>query len=120
MALRRANGDEKGTASPEIDQLSERAASLDFDVNWSGDDDARSTMHLMSPPELPDSLSPSQAAQLSEILEYLHIRIRELLASVRSDVKGEQVQLDLVQWQNLLDLQSRLSEYLRAISDPPS
>ena len=120
MASQRANGDEEGTAYPEMDQLPERAASLEFDVNWSAHDDMRSTMNQMVPPELPDSLSPAQAAQLSEILEYLHIRIRELLASVRSDVKGEQVQLDLVQWQNLLDLQSRLSEYLRAIGDPPS
>lgn len=120
MASRRANGDEDGTASPEMAPLPELASSLEFDVNWSGNDEDRSTMHLLVPPDLPDSLSPSQAAQLSEILEYLHIRIRQLLASVRSDVKGEQVQLDLDQWQHLLDLQSRLSEYLRSIGDPPA
>jgi hypothetical protein len=39
------------------------------------------TFHALDPPELPQRLTPLQAAQLSELLEYLHLRIRDLLAS---------------------------------------
>ena len=72
----------------------------------------------IEPPELPDRMSPGQAAQLAELIEYIHIRVRNLLNSVETEGKGEQVKLDLHQWQNLLDLQSRLAEYLRAVSGP--
>ena len=46
------------------------------------------------PPELPQRLTPGQAAQLSEVLEYLHVRIRTLLASVRATEEAESVVLD--------------------------
>ena len=56
--------------------------------------------------------------QLAELLEYLHIRVRRLLASVKVDDRSERVSLDQRQWQNLLDLQARLAAYLRAVGDP--
>jgi hypothetical protein len=52
------------------------------------------------------------------VLEYLHIRIRDLLATVKVDDKSETAALEQRQWQNLLDLQGRLAGYLRAISEP--
>jgi hypothetical protein len=55
---------------------------------------------------------------LSELIEYLHIRIRRLLSSARVDDDREEVVLDLRQWQNLVDLQARLSLYLREIGEP--
>jgi hypothetical protein len=66
----------------------------------------------------PQRLSPAQAAQLSELVEYLHIRIRELLASVKIKSPGDRVSLDLEQWQNLLDMQGQLADYLREIGEP--
>jgi pSer/pThr/pTyr-binding forkhead associated (FHA) protein len=92
--------------------------SLDFELNWSADPDVRSTLHTLVPPELPERLSPGQAAQLFELLDYLHIRIRELLQSVKIKPDQERVTLEARQWQNLIDLQSRLSDYLRAIGEP--
>jgi pSer/pThr/pTyr-binding forkhead associated (FHA) protein len=94
------------------------AVSLDFELNWREDDDMQSTLHILEPPELPDRLDPVQAAQLSELIEYLHIRMRGLLRSVDMDEDEHLISLDQRQWQNLLDLQARLAEYLRAISDP--
>ena len=70
------------------------------------------------PPELPERLSPGQAAQLSELLEYLHIRIRTLLGTVKADERAEVVTLDTRRWQALLDLQARLAGYLRGIGEP--
>lgn len=92
--------------------------SLDFELNWSDDDDMQATLHILEPPELPGRLDPVQAAQLSELIEYLHIRMRGLLSSVDMDEDEHRISLDQRQWQNLLDLQARLAEYLRTISDP--
>jgi hypothetical protein len=97
----------------------EHPASLDFELDWLNDDDALKTLHALEPPDLPDRLGPAQAAQLSELLEYFHVRIRDLLLSVKVKVDAERVLLDQHQWQTLIDIQSRLSEYLRGISHPP-
>ncbi len=111
-------GDLPGTVGPDEAGPSERAGSLDFELNWSADPDIQSTLHTLVAPELPERLSPGQAALLCELLEYLHVRIRDLLATVSSKPDAEQVTLELRQWQNLLDLQARLAAYLRAIGQP--
>jgi pSer/pThr/pTyr-binding forkhead associated (FHA) protein len=91
---------------------------LDFELSWSHREDIPSTMHLLEPPDLPERLGPGQAAQLSELLEYLHLRIRRLLQTVESDEKAERITLDARRWQDLLDLQARLAEYIREIGEP--
>ncbi len=94
------------------------SASLDFEINWGLDAAEQATLHTMLPPDLPQRMSPGQAAQLAELLEYLHIRIRDLLSSVRMEENTDVVRLNLRQWQNLLDLQARLAVYLREIGEP--
>jgi len=93
-------------------------ASLEFEFRLGEDPDLQSTLHVPVPPELPQRLSPAQAAQLSELLEYLHVRIRGLISSVRIKPGSEHVTLEVRQWQNLLDLQSRLAELLRSVGEP--
>jgi hypothetical protein len=110
-------GDSSGTVS-HAEGASAQAASLDFELNWSADPDVQSTLHTLVPPELPERLSPGQAAQLCELLEYLHVRIRDLLASVSIKPDAERVSLDARQWQNLVDLQARLATNLRAVGQP--
>ncbi len=107
-----------GAIQDEDYQRLENVCSLDFELKWGDDDDLQATLHVLQPPELPARLSPGQAAQLSELIEYLHIRIRRLLNSAEVDEEREHVVLDLRQWQNLVDLQARLSIYLRAIGEP--
>ncbi len=121
LATRRSAGQGKGSGTIGHDQAaySLQANSLEFDMNWS-DDDSRSTFHPVEPPDLPERLSPGQAAQLCEVLDYLHVRIRDLLASVRADVNGKRISLDERRWQSLLELQAQLAIYLRSIGDPPS
>ena len=41
-------------------------SSLDFEVRWGESENLHSTLHIPTPPELPEGLSPGQAAQLSE------------------------------------------------------
>jgi len=99
---------------------SQKFAPGEFGVNVGQDDsNYQSVLHTLDPPELPERLSPGQAAQLSEMVEYFHIRLRHLASSVEVDRKAERVTLEARQWQNILDMQSRMSEYLRMIGEPP-
>ena len=92
--------------------------SLDFELQFAGDPDAQAILHTLAPPELPGSLSPGQAAQLAEMLQYLSLRMRGLIESVKAKGKGDRVTLEQQQWQNLVDLQDRLAGYLRQIGEP--
>jgi pSer/pThr/pTyr-binding forkhead associated (FHA) protein len=94
------------------------SASLDFELNFGDDPDAQAVLHALLPPELPEALSPGQAAQVAELLQYFHLRLRGLLESVRPKDKGQRVTLEQRQWQQLVDLQARVSEYLRRIGEP--
>jgi pSer/pThr/pTyr-binding forkhead associated (FHA) protein len=109
--------DDPQTMSPEQLAAKLEGASLDFELRL-GDPDLRATLHSLQPPELPERLGPGQSAQLAELLEYIHIRIRDLISSVKMKENGERVTLDARQWQNLLDLQSRVAEYHRSVADP--
>jgi FHA domain len=93
-------------------------SSLDFEVRWGASDNLHSTLHIPVAPELPDGLSPGQAAQLSEILEFLHLQSRTLVQSVTLPEGSTHAKLELSQWQQMLDLQSQLAEYLRKIGEP--
>jgi hypothetical protein len=119
-SLRGAEPAPAGTVGPDEMARSQQEAPLDYEINWNEDADARATLHALLPPELPERLSPGQAAQLSELLEYLHIRIRTLLATVKVDDRADRVTLDTRRWQALLDLQGRLANYLREIGEPDS
>ena len=104
----------------ETEELDPSAPSvcLEFELQFGDDPEAQPKLHTLLPPDLPESLSPGQAAQLSELLQYLHLRIRGLARTVRAPAKSDRVTLEQRQWQNLLDLQERLACYLRAIGEP--
>jgi pSer/pThr/pTyr-binding forkhead associated (FHA) protein len=103
----------------EVEQAG-NSISLEFELNWSEDPAARAALHTLLPPELPNHLSPGQAAQLGELLQFIHLRIRGLLQGVKMKGKGkaERVTLEQRQWQNLLDIDDRLAKYLRGIGEP--
>jgi pSer/pThr/pTyr-binding forkhead associated (FHA) protein len=102
----------------EFDEDEPSAASLDFELNFSDDPDAEALLHTLAPPELPAALSAGQAAQLAELLQYVNLRMRALIQSIRSKPKSDRVTLDQREWQNLIDLQDRLAGYLRRIGEP--
>ncbi|MCA9212262.1 MAG: FHA domain-containing protein [Planctomycetales bacterium] len=104
--------------SDEADRVA-NASSLDFEIGWSDNEDIQATLHILRPPDLPTRLTPGQAAQISEIIEYLHIRVRRLLESATESNNGK-VTIDQRQWQALIDLQALLSTYMRKIGDPDS
>ena len=73
-----------------------------------------------TPPELPKRLSPGQAAQLSEVIEYLHIHLRHIIQDAEMSQRGQAVHLSQIKWQQIIDLQSRLAEYTNKIGKPAS
>ncbi len=103
-------------------ELAERAdsQSLSFELRLGSSEELQSTLHIPLPPELPEQLTAGQAAQVSELLEYLHLRTRQLVQAATVNDDANQVTMSAAQWQDLLDLQSQLAEYLRAIGDPGS
>jgi pSer/pThr/pTyr-binding forkhead associated (FHA) protein len=107
----------------EIEALAQKASSLssaEFEAQWQASENLRGTLHIPTAPEIPYGLSPAQAAQLSEMLEYLHLRSRALVQGAKLNESKRTVQIDLDHWQELLDLQSQLAEYMRQIGDPSS
>ena len=96
------------------------ADAMDFELKWGASDSLHSTLHIPAAPEIPGGLSPGQAAQLSEIFEFLHLQGRSLVQSAALPEGASQVTIDLAQWQQLLDLQAQLAEYLRRIGEPES
>lgn len=82
------------------------------------DPSCRKALLAHSPPKLPDRLSPGQAAQLSEVVEFLHMHVQRVISDVELDKRKKNVELTREQWQKMVDVQSRLSEYLRRISNP--
>jgi len=96
------------------------SSSLSFELRLGSSEDLQNTLHIPLPPDLPDELSAGQAAQISELLEFLHLRTRQLIQSAHVDEQENRVTVTLAQWQDLLDIQSQLAEYLRMIGDPDS
>jgi hypothetical protein len=93
-------------------------SSADFELRWGASDNLHSTLHIPAAPELPSGLTPGQAAQFSEIFEYLHLQSRALVQSAVWPEGETHMKIDVAQWQQLLDLQAQLAEYLRKIGEP--
>jgi pSer/pThr/pTyr-binding forkhead associated (FHA) protein len=69
-------------------------------------------------PPLPQKLSPSQAARLAEILEYLHHGLTNATENIQANEDGTQVVLTFNDWQKIQAVHMLLARYLRAIAEP--
>jgi predicted component of type VI protein secretion system len=117
--LRADHADDGGTLEPEVYERLAQQSALDFELNWGDDSNMEATLHALKPPELPERLSPGQAAQLSELLEYIHIRLRNLISTAQPDPHDhDKMVLSLRRWQNLVDMHARIAEYLREVGNP--
>jgi pSer/pThr/pTyr-binding forkhead associated (FHA) protein len=79
---------------------------------------SRGDRTILAVPELPDNLSPSQAAQVSEVIESIHGNLRQLIEGTVVNDKEPEVRIEKDRWQSLLTLQSQLSQVLRRIGNP--
>jgi pSer/pThr/pTyr-binding forkhead associated (FHA) protein len=71
-------------------------------------------------PPLPQKVTPSQAARLAEILDFLHIGLTLATENIQAKDDGTQVTLGFHDWQKILAIQMLLARYLRAVAEPDS
>jgi pSer/pThr/pTyr-binding forkhead associated (FHA) protein len=94
---------------------------FDFDLNVKGEitvtDDALFIGNRPLPP-LPQKLTPSQAARLAEILDFLHRGLTCATENIRANEEGTQVTLSYADWQKVQAVHMLLARYLRAIAEP--
>ena len=76
-------------------------------------------LQKLPPPPLPSNLSPQQTAEMEAFLQYLHLRLRYLVATVRSAHSSpheiptnDRMTISARQWQNIVDLHSLISQYM--------
>jgi pSer/pThr/pTyr-binding forkhead associated (FHA) protein len=69
-------------------------------------------------PPLPLKFSPSQAARLAEVLDYLHRGLTLATENIQANDESTQVILGYADWQKVLAIQMLLARYLRAVADP--
>ncbi len=69
-------------------------------------------------PPLPQKLTPSQAARLSEMLGFLHNSLSSLLPCAQINEDGTEVRFDFSTWQKFLQTELLLARYCQAITDP--
>lgn len=74
------------------------------------------------PPELPQNLSGVHAAQMSDMLSYVHSRVLHALMSVAETPaaaeKGARVAMPDSAWHELQKLEMQLSTWMRGVADP--
>ena len=87
----------------------------DINKNWKDDPNYQLALLSMDPPVLPDRMSPGQAAQLSEILEFFHVHFRNLIHDVELNQETQAAEITKIKWHQMLDMQSRIAEYLSLI-----
>jgi pSer/pThr/pTyr-binding forkhead associated (FHA) protein len=69
-------------------------------------------------PPLPQKMTPSQAARLAEMLDFLHRHLTAPTENARVTEDGLQVHLSYAEWQRVLAVQMVLARYVRAVAEP--
>jgi hypothetical protein len=97
---------------------------LDFDLNLKdGQMSVTSDALLIGSralPPLPMKMTPSQAARLAEILDFLHRGLTCATENIQAKEDLAQVSLSYADWQRVLAIQMLLARYLRAVAEPDS
>jgi len=69
-------------------------------------------------PPLPQKMTPSQAARLAELLDFLHRHLTHATENMQAEENATQVTLTFGDWQRILALQMVLARYVRAVAEP--
>jgi predicted component of type VI protein secretion system len=120
VAAEKALHGSTGHPPPFVSRPSEstRAGDLDFDLE---NDDATDPFWAATErnlPELPQKLTPSQAARLSEILDFLHRGLCSATDKLTIVEELAQVTVPFADWQKIQAVQMLLARYLRAVAEP--
>jgi pSer/pThr/pTyr-binding forkhead associated (FHA) protein len=69
-------------------------------------------------PALPQKLTPSQAARLAELLDFLHRQLTRATENIQANDDVSQVVLGFNDWQQVLAVQMLLARYVRGVAEP--
>lgn len=115
----RFNDDATSSVGKQEQDGPEEDSPYDFDVS-TGLSPNRSANLSSRDLVLPQGMTPGQAAELRELLDYLHNALRQILEDAVVNEKDKKVVIDQKAWKNLLTTQSDLSDLIRLIEDPQS
>ena len=94
------------------------------EVDYEGtDDDPADRFWAVSDqnlPDLPRKLSPSQAARLAEVFDFLHRGLASAAEGLRTEDESPDARVPFADWQKVQAVQMLLARYLRAVADPDS
>ena len=117
-----SSSNEQGPPTLQANSVSSQlAADCDFDLNIKDEitvSEGELYVGKNPLPPLPQKLSPSQAARLAEILDFLHHHLSQATEHIRANEEGTQITLSFSDWQGVLAVQNLLARYLRAIAEP--
>lgn len=104
--------EELAAAAGRVAQLgsTDRTVGANGAVNWSAFDD--------DIPPLPQKLSPSQAARLAEIFDYMHRGLTTAVENIDANDDGTEIRIGFAEWQTIQAVQMLLARYGRTISEP--
>lgn len=111
-------GDDGQTVAANEDLMGNKTdiASKEFELGSQGEID----VFDHQPPPLPKRLSPAQAAQLSELIDYLHRGLADATSSVYIETDAHEAKIPVSSWQRIQALLSILSRYSRFVAEPDS
>lgn len=96
-------------------------ANVDFDLNVQGASHSTKEAFFVGQkalPPLPQKLTPSQAARVAEVLDFLHQGLTMATENIQAREDGTQVTVEYGDWQRIQAIQMLLARYLRAIAEP--
>jgi pSer/pThr/pTyr-binding forkhead associated (FHA) protein len=101
------------------DSPTQGAIELESD-GTSGRDGVEPDFFPNGPPEFPARLKPIQAAQLSDVLSYLHAQLAQVIDQSAEVSQAQESWIEVPQptWQQLLQLEMTLAKYLLRLAEP--
>jgi pSer/pThr/pTyr-binding forkhead associated (FHA) protein len=69
-------------------------------------------------PPLPQKLSTSQSARISEIFDFLHKGLASACENIQANDDGSEVRIGYGEWQTIQATQMFLARYVRMVADP--
>ncbi len=69
-------------------------------------------------PALPQKMTPSQAARLAELIDFLHRQLTAATENIQANDEASEVKLSFADWQRVMAVQMLLARYVRAVAEP--
>jgi pSer/pThr/pTyr-binding forkhead associated (FHA) protein len=117
--LTRRDRDSNGTRTIKTDELAAAAAAVrEEEEEVENQEQAVWSARDKDVPPLPQKLSGSQSARLSEIFDYLHRGLSMSLENISANEDCTEVTVGFNEWQTILAIQALLAKYSRSVAEP--